>query len=232
MGLDTSGDAVYPDVAFALPTPRDDHSATGTVGVGVMDYYGGNNDRRQAHDLHASYVEKMKRFVLWLVDNSHPIRLLTGDQGDERVVQEIIADLRARRPDLDPLWVIAEPVSSLDELMRQMASVDIVVAMRYHNVVCALKLAKPTLCIGYAAKHDVLMADMGLSEFCQSGKSLDFDLLIEQFTELERRSAQLRQTIIERNATKARLVDQQFAELSCVLFSAAKHSIRQIDVDR
>ena len=72
--------------------------------------------------------------------------------------------------------------------MREMAPVGTVVAIRYHNVICALKLCKPTISIGYATKHDLLMADMGLSEFCQFANTLDVDRLIEQFTELESRS--------------------------------------------
>ena len=60
MGLDTSGDAVYPDVAFALPIPHDVQPVAGTVGLGVMDYYGGSDDRGQANELHASYIAKMK----------------------------------------------------------------------------------------------------------------------------------------------------------------------------
>jgi len=222
MGLNTSGDAVYPDVCFSLPTPLGERGAAGTVGIGVMDYLGGNDDRRRADEIHASYVEKIKRFVLWLVDNGRPVRLLTGDVHDERVVQEILADLRAQRPDLGPSQLIAEPVLSLDELMRQMASVDTIIATRFHNVLCALMLAKPTLSIGYAVKHEALMADMGLSEFCQSVKSLDVTRLMEQFTELESRSAELRQTMTERNLAKAQLVDHQFAELSAVLFPGAE----------
>ena len=218
MGLDTSGDAVYPDLAFALPTPRGVPVVAGTVGVGVMDYHGGNDDRQQADQLHASYVEKMKSFVLWLVDNGRPVRLFTSDVHDERIMREVIADLRAHRPELGPSQVIAEPVSSLDELMQQIASVDTVVASRYHNVLCALKLAKPTLSVGYAAKFGVLMAEMGLAEFCQSAHSLDVGRLIEQFTELESRSAQLRQTMTERTAANERLLDHQFATLSALLF--------------
>ena len=186
-----------------------------------MDYSGGNDDRQRMDEVHASYVEKLRHFVIWLVDNGRSIRLLIGDAADERVVQEILTDLHVRRPEHGSSCVVAEPVSSLDELMRQMASVDTVVATRYHNVVCALKLAKPTLSLGYAAKHDVLMADMGLSEFCQSVNSLDLGRLIQQFTELENRSAQLRHTMTERSAAKAQLVGYQFAELSASLFSAA-----------
>lgn len=221
MGLDTSGDAVYPDLAFALPVPHGIPVVAGTVGVGVMDYRGGNDDRQRADQLHASYVEKMKSFVLWLVDSGRPVRLFTTDVHDEHVMQAIIADLRARRPELDPAQVIAEPVSSLGELMRQIASVETVVASRYHNVLCALKLAKPTLTVGYGVKFEALMSKMGLAEFCQPAYSVGAGRLIEQFTEIERRSAQLRQTMMECTEANARLLDHQFATLSTMLFSRA-----------
>jgi len=222
MGLDTSGDAVYPDLAFALPTPRDIPAVPGMVGVGVMDYYGSNDDRRQADQLHASYVEKMKNFILWLVDNGHSVRLFTTDVHDERVMGEVIAYLRAQRPQLDPSQIVAEPVSSLDELMRQIASVDTVVASRFHNVLCALKMAKPTLSVGYAAKFRVLMEEAGMAEFCQSAHSVDVDRMIEQFKELEGRSPQLRQMIMERMAANVRLLDQQFVTMSALLFQSTE----------
>jgi polysaccharide pyruvyl transferase WcaK-like protein len=222
MGLDTSEDAVYPDLAFSLPTPRGVSAVAGAVGLGVMDYHGSNDDRQQAELLHASYLETMKNFALWLVDAGRPVRMFTTDVHDERIMDEVITYLRAQRPGLDPSQVTAEPVSSLHELMRQIAAVDVVVASRYHNVLCALKLAKPTLSVGYAAKFDALMADMGLAEFCQPARSVDLDRLIEQFTDLESRSAQLRQAVVERNAVIAGLLAHQFATLSARLFGAAE----------
>ena len=229
MGVDTSGDAVYPDLAFYLPAPRGAPAVAGSVAVGVMDYHGGNGDRRRSDEIHASYVEKMKHFILWLVDNGRTVRLFATDVHDEPVVREVVAELHAFRPGLDPSQVIAEPVSSIDELMQRLASVDTVVATRYHNVLCALKVAKPTLSVGYAAKSDVLMAEMGLAEFCQSARSLNLDRLIRQFTELESRSGQLRQTLMERSAEKARVLDHQFAMLSAVLFSAANPTSLSFD---
>ncbi len=222
MGFDTSGDAVYPDLAFSLPTPLGARDAARTVGVGVMDYSGGNDDHDQAGKIHSAYVGKIKSFILWLLDNDRTVRLFTGDRHDERVVQEILADVQAQRPQIGPSRFIAEPVSSLDELMQQMAGVETVVATRYHNVICALKLAKPTLSVGYGAKFDAVMADMGLTEFCQSAKSMDLNQLIDQFTKLEGRSAQLRQSMMDRNAENARLLNQQFATLSALLFPAAE----------
>ncbi|MGH3996512.1 MAG: polysaccharide pyruvyl transferase family protein [Pseudonocardiaceae bacterium] len=222
MGVDVVADEVYPDLAFALPVPPATGAATGAVGVGVMAYHGGNDDRRRAGEIHRAYLDTMKRFVRWLVDGGRQVRLFTGDQEDDRVVTEILADLRAHRPGLDPSRVVAEPASSLQDLMWQIATVDTVVATRYHNVLCALKLSKPTLSIGYAPKHDVLMAGMGLGEFCQSARSVDLDRLIKQFNTLESQREQLVDTMAERNRANVRRLEHQFTALSVALFSTSE----------
>ncbi len=219
-GLDVRHDHVYPDLVFGLPTPPSGVGDAKTVGVGVMAYYGGNDDRTQADDIHVQYMEAIKSFIEWLLGTGHRIQLFWGDDVDDSVVQEILAHIRIHRPDLEPGQVVARPFSSLNELMDEMALVRTVVATRYHNVLCGLKLCKPTISIGYTAKHDALMADMGLSEFCQSARSLDVDRLIDLFTELERRSSELRHTLSERNATRIDALDQQFEALSTLLFPA------------
>lgn len=210
MGVDTSRDEVYPDLAFSLPVP-DAERAPGTVGVGVMAYYGGNDDRAGGDRIYRSYVDTLNRFVGWLVDQDRPVKLFIGDQIDRQVVAEIIEKTAS------PL-VTAVAAETLDGLMREMGTVDSVVATRYHNVLCALKLAKPTVAIGYAPKNDVLMAEMGLAGFTQSAKAVDFDRLVEQFTELENRATELRQTLTERNQVNAQRLKNQFAALSAALF--------------
>jgi polysaccharide pyruvyl transferase WcaK-like protein len=219
-GLDVSRDHVYPDLAFALPAPPDDAVDGRTVAVGVMAYYGTNDERKQADEIYARYADGMKQFVRWLVDNGRRVVLVVGDTNgsDGHVIQEILADFRASRPDLDPSVVVAADVSSYDDVMRVLLPVSSVVAIRYHNVLCALQLSKPTLAISYSPKHDALMADMGLPEFCVAVKALDAGVLIKLFTELESHSAELRQTMMERNAEKTRLIGDLFAELSARLF--------------
>jgi polysaccharide pyruvyl transferase WcaK-like protein len=223
MGVDTSADRVYPDLAFALPSPPVPDTTTGAVGVGVMAFRGRNSDREHAEELHARYLSAMKRFVRWLVESGRPVRLFTGDRADEAVVAEVLADLRDHPPAGGPPTVIADPVDSLEDLMRELAHVDTVVATRYHNVLCALKMSRPTVSIGYAAKHDALMADMGLAGFCESARSVDVERLIEQFSELENRSAELRRTLVRRNRANEILLERQFGELSSVLFGEDPH---------
>lgn len=217
MGIDTTGDEVYPDLVFSLPVPAAEKDDPDVVGVGVMDYYGSNDDRARAREIRARYVAEIKKFVRWLVDGGREVRLFTGDQADQAVVQEILADVRSSRPDLDPARVTAPVVSSLDDLMREMSAVRTVVATRYHNVLCAVKLAKPTLSIGYAKKNDILMADMGLAEFCQRADSIDFRLLVEQFTALEHQRDKLTRTMTERNQANAGELRRQFEVLSKVM---------------
>ena len=80
--------------------------------------------------------------------------------------------------------LMANTARSLNDVMHQMADCDAVVATRFHNVICALLMGKPTISVGYAAKFDVLMADMGLAAFCQNVEQLDVDLLQRQLRQL------------------------------------------------
>jgi polysaccharide pyruvyl transferase WcaK-like protein len=213
MGVPVRGDDVYPDLAFALPSPerRPGH---GAVGVGVMSYYGGNDDRERADELHLRYRTAITGFVRHLVDSGRPVRLLSGDVADEPMVEHILAEV--------PGDVVAEPLTTLDDLMRQMSQVDTMVGTRYHNVLCGLKVGLPTLSIGYAAKQDVLMAAMGLGDFCLKAGSIELGGLLERFAELERRHAELTATLAERNRVSRERLEDQFAALAKVISSDEK----------
>lgn len=207
MGVDTSVDRIYPDLAFALPTP-DPGPPTGVVGVGVMAYYGGNDDRARAGELHERYVAALTGFVRNLVATGRPVRLFIGDVADQPVVDRIAAEV----PE-----VVTEPLTTLHDLMRQMSTVDIIVGTRYHNVLCALKVGKPTLSVGYAAKNDVLMEQMGLGEFCQPASAVTLDALIERFEKLEGRGAEVAAVLAERNRAAGERLEQQFDVLSKII---------------
>jgi polysaccharide pyruvyl transferase WcaK-like protein len=223
MGLDTTGDEVFPDLAFALPEPSPrvpSEPAHRTVGLGVMAYYGTNADRSRADEIYASYVGKIVEFARWLVDGGYRIRLVIGDPSDQSVVEAVYDDLRRTRPELVEERLINEPAETLGELMDQLAGVDLVVASRYHNVVSALRLSKPTISISYGTKSDVLLEQMRLAEFRQPIQSLDVPRLIEQFRALEARAPRLEPEMHKKNAEYAELLDRQFAVLSATLFGA------------
>jgi polysaccharide pyruvyl transferase WcaK-like protein len=212
MGVDVSADTVGPDLAFGLPVPPVTPDGK-TVAVGLMDYHGSNDDRDRADELHRHYVESMKRLVRWLVESGRPVRLFIGDEVDDTIVQQVLADVRTTWPGLDPTRVQAEPAPTMNDLIDQLATVQTVIATRYHNVLCALRLSIPTVSIGYSGKHDVLMEAMGLGDFRQSAAGIDVDRLIEQFIALESRRDELVEMLQERNEENVRRVRGQFAAL-------------------
>ncbi|MEU4797891.1 polysaccharide pyruvyl transferase family protein [Streptomyces sp. NPDC023327] len=219
MGVDTSRDEVHPDLAFALPAPRASAppAGPGVVCVGVMAFHGGDDDRAHAQEIHRRYLDGTTRFVRALAEEGRPVRLLTGDACDAPVVAAILDAVGS------PLVTAAE-TASLTDLMKETAAAESVVATRYHNLVCALKTGTPTLALSYAAKSDALMHRMGLGAYCHPAREVDADRLLGQFRDLERRAAELRLTLTERNASVEDQLKHQFAELTEALFPTTDHA--------
>ena len=193
LGVDTSGDQVYPDLVFKLPTPLPRRDATQknliTIGVGLMNYKGW---RGRDPTIYQTYIEKMGRFVISLLARGYRVRLLTGETVDRQAVRDVGRIAAANGytlidgilPPPKAQQLITEPTNSLHDIMRQVGDTDIVIATRFHNVICALKLARPTISIGYEAKNDAVMTDVGLGDFCQFIQDFDLERLEMQFTEL------------------------------------------------
>lgn len=209
MGVDTARDDVFPDLVFALPAP-DVETEPGTVAVGVMDFHGSNDDRARAEKIHKTYTDNMRRFVRWLVDSGHRVRLLIGDEVDEAIVEQVLAEHASGA-------VTYETLRTLGDVMAQIAKAEVVVGTRYHNVLCGLKLAKPTISVSYSAKNDRIMADMGLAEYTQDARTVDADRLIEQFTAVSAAADRIGPMLGEHAARKSARLARQFEVLSASL---------------
>jgi polysaccharide pyruvyl transferase WcaK-like protein len=202
IGIDTRNDPIYPDIAFKLPTPQapDCHTPnkeTLTVGVGVMTYQGWRYAEKVGLEIYSTYLSKLTQFVIWLLDRGCRVRIFGGDKGDQQAAADLLQALtRERRQQTEN--IVNEPVGSLHDVMCQMSQIDILVATRFHNVVCALMMEKPLISIKYADKNDALMADMGLEGFCQHIERIDVNVLIDQFgklvTDRERYKTRIRET--------------------------------------
>lgn len=213
VGLDTGSDAVYPDLAFGLPVPPSASRAKSVslrVGIGVMAYRGWYGYAEGGQSIFSVYIRKLADFVVGLLDSGHDIRLLTGDDEDTIAV----ATLQAAVAKIRPRSMLAHrAVHSLDDVMEQIVFTDVVVATRFHNVVCALKMRRPTISLGYARKNDVLMAEMGLGEFCQHVETFDVETLLGQFSRLVADADKYETVIGERLAHLRNQLDKQNAEL-------------------
>jgi len=187
IGMDRPADPVFPDLAFGLPAPPNvtgDRGRPTVVGVGLMTYYGWRKNAADGDAVYDSYIAKMATYVRWLLSEGHRVRIMMGDESDETAVQDLIAALEksgdSRRDDA----VAFAPAHTLMEIMHQMADIDIAVATRFHNVVCALRMGKPTISVSYAPKNDVLLTEMGLDGFSQHIEWLDVEVLKSQTSRL------------------------------------------------
>ena len=106
-----------------------------------------------------------------------------------------------------------EPARSVEQVMDQLASLDLVVASRFHNVLLALMLGKPVVSVSYNEKNDALMSQMGMEEYCRSIESFDLDWLVERVENIERNGARLRPHIAEKAAQFRDELEKQYAVL-------------------
>ena len=186
IGFDVSSDPIFPDLAFNLPTPPNRASGEPplTVGIGVMTYYGWEKAAGEGGAIYDTYVATMVAYIEWLLSEGHRVRILIGDDSDHRAAQDIIQALGRQGGGAADRSVAFTPATTLHEIMGQMAEIDLAVATRFHNVVCALKMGKPTISISYAPKNDALLAETGLSEFRQHIERLDLEMLKSQTSRL------------------------------------------------
>jgi len=107
------------------------------------------------------------------------VRILIGDfMWDQGVRRDLRKALEERGVTYGDGKIIDTPAFSVDELLLQLSSVDIVVSSRFHNLVLALILKKPVFAISYQEKFQPLMEGVGLGEFYHDIDHIDVDELI------------------------------------------------------
>lgn len=211
LGIDTTGDHVYQDIVFRLPFPESsrvpDPGVPATVGVGLMSYNGWQGHASRDETVYETYLAKLVQFVCWLLDRGHPVRLLVGEITDVAVVEELRARVHRARGMTD--MMTSEASHSPQDILRQIARTDIVVATRFHNVISALKLGRPTISISYARRNDGVMRAAGLEGFYQPVEQLSMQWLTGQFQEMAGRWSFYHCRVIERVAEFQNRLDQQ-----------------------
>jgi polysaccharide pyruvyl transferase WcaK-like protein len=96
------------------------------------------------------------------------------------------------------------------DVMTAIASADLVVSPRFHNLVLALILGKPVMSLSYHPKNDDLLSDFGLRDYCHSLETFELDRCLDQFERLaatmDEHMRRIRPQLIERR----RLLDAQY----------------------
>ena len=210
-------DPVFPDLVFSLDKElmRRRPSFDGTVqqvGLGVMDHRDIHMWSDEEHKTHyAAYLRKMCDFVQWLVDHKYSVRLLQGDAKHDAATRAELKELLTQRGvQYDQCGIIDEGGDSVEDLIAQIAKVDVVVSPRFHNLLLGLMLNIPAVSISYDPKNDCLLEGVGLGDYRQELSELDVNRLIDQFTRLVSRVEQVKPLIAERSVEYRVLLEDQY----------------------
>jgi polysaccharide pyruvyl transferase WcaK-like protein len=218
IGFDVSADSVCPDLVFGLsahvvntqrelPRPR-----TRIIGVGLKDY--SMPKEGTDADGYRSYLDLMATFVFWLLDHGYIVRLLIGDaQYDTPVRQDLLGLLTRAGVPADGLRVVSQPVTTVNELLRQIDETDAVISPRYHNLVLGLMLNKPVLALSCLAKVDALLNEIGLPQYRIALDGAEPDTLTSRFTQLQSEAERLESYISQRVARYRDAVNAQYEAL-------------------
>lgn len=212
--VDAAKDRVTPDLVFGMeidvPPPRD---VIERVGIGVMEYHNWLGSEDADNDAYGPYMEKLTAFCTELLNRGLELRILTGDVGDQRAIDDLLARLRKTAPGRER-QLVAPQIRSLRELCTQIGQTDAVVATRFHTIVGAMKCARPAISIGYGAKNRAVMTAFGQGHYCHDIWNFDLDALRTQFDELNLGRAAISERLVDVRRAMDRQVQDHFDNIA------------------
>ena len=223
IGFYSAQDRVCPDVVFGLPPVPAPSSGRGDrrriIGVGLKDSTSQSNSELQLRE----YLEAMVAFVVSLQHKGYAVRLLIGDtKYDTVIVTRFVEMLKERNFPAGEPYLLVEPASNVETLLRQIAETDVVISARYHNLVMAMLHGKPVIVVSDHPKFDSLATETGLGRYLVPMASMSGRTLIDKFQELDSEIGDIRNLIgIESRRYRAKL-EAEFDDL--VLLARASDS--------
>lgn len=210
---------IAPDLAFAHPCPRDTAPEPGLVAVGVMAYYGRRGDPVTGTPLRQAYVNTLTTALLRLLDDGFRLMLLGGDLLDTEVTDELADVLARARPDLPPGRVTVPPFTTFTEVSAALARAEVVVASRFHTLIAALRLRRPTVSVGYSAKSARLLRSLHLEDYHTGIEDLDATWLVDRVHRARREAGELTGRLDD-------AVGDHTAQVLDLLRRVARHDLR------
>jgi polysaccharide pyruvyl transferase WcaK-like protein len=215
-GFTSTNDRLYPDLVFSLPEATIPHSRTEIrrrrpiVGIGLMEYAGRYSVETPSTSTYQNYLEAFLILVDWLLAQGYDVRLLIGDLCDQQVTQDFQDLLRKRLSFYDESRILDEPISSVEQLLDQIAGTELVIATRFHNALLSLLCNKPVIAVSFHHKCASLMNSIGLEEYCLDINNLKGDDLIEKVLSAEANADGIKALLESRADLFRQALDEQY----------------------
>lgn len=194
-----SDDPVYADLAFSLPIdsyqPSDRNSRyLAVVGISPMSYCHPEIWPEKNRSAYSQYLNKLALFIVWLTQQQYAVALFPGQTSHDRLAIDDLQELLIAKQ-VPAQQIIQQPILTVDELMNQLADLDLVIASRFHSVLLSLLMNKPTLALSYHRKINALMADTGQTDYCLSIDDFEVETMKNKFIKIKTDYQQIEQQL-------------------------------------
>ena len=181
------------DTAFLLPYEEIPPLFSGTSKGNVLVSVSHQATSRATDE--QSYLDIISKFIKQVIDTYEiSVTLLPNaivpEDDDLRIAQKIndlVANENCKL--VDPTGLTAMQIKGV------VAQSSVVVASRYHTVIAALSLEKPTISIGWHHKYRGVLGLFGMEEWDMPVDTLELDSLQQKFDELWKQRTALSRTI-------------------------------------
>lgn len=216
-----------PDMVFSLcperqPSAVDAIEANLVVGINPIpfnsaDYWVGGSQGN-----YEQYIHVMASFARWVLDRGCKVVFFpTQLTLDPLVIRDMLAQIDVNL--FEQGRVAEASIKSIEDLFAAIASMDIVVASRFHGLIFSMLHEKPVLGIAYAEKTRDLMTYMGQADHVLGILELNLSEMQRRFCEIESNREQIAATLCRKKHDCRQAVEAEFDEAFSLLGTVAVH---------
>lgn len=157
---------------------------------------------RQMPDLSQHFKHYIAEFLDWLIsEHNYKIKFIDfqqGKEGDDKLHKEIAAMMKTKfphgsSPEITPLvnatrLHIDAPSGNhtIADLLHEFSRADLILGMRLHSIITAIKTKTPFIAISYAPKVSNFLQTASLQKYSINHDVLDFEKLKSIFERIEK----------------------------------------------
>jgi len=162
---------LYPDLALNLDLEESEGKQQREIAFAL----------RNINTIDENFIKGIQDFIKWILQNTdYKVKLLSFQGGkkdnDEKLNMRVIKDINGD--------VEIKKNTSKEELIKEYYSSDIVVTMRLHSMILAIKTKTPFIAISYAEKVNAFYKYSGLNGFIIKQKNISLEILKSYFHNL------------------------------------------------
>ena len=212
-----------PDMVFSLfperkPSAQGKVSANLVVGVNLIPFNSADYWVGGGQENYERYIHIMASFASWILGRGCKVVFFpTQLTMDPLVIRDMMAQIDMTL--FEQGSVVEVSIKSIEDLTAAIASMDIVVASRFHGLIFSMLHEKPVLGIAYAEKTRDLMKYMGQADHVLDILELNLSEMQRGFCEIEAHREQIAATLRRKRQDCRQAVEAEFDKVFSLLGS-------------